>query len=154
MKRILVLSDTHGSKDSIKRVFSKAEGEFHMFLHMGDHYRDAEYMASLIDIPYIAVRGNCDYGDAPVTDVLEVMGNRIFLTHGHSYYTTDRLSYAAAEQECKYAIYGHTHCSEISFVGGITVINPGSPAKPRDGKASFAVLRVEKGKITPEIISL
>ena len=67
------------------------------------------------------VKGNCDYyADNPVSDVLEIGANRIFITHGHHYgvnFGIDRLCYAAKENQCNIAMYGHTHVPDNSVYG-------------------------------------
>ena len=80
---------------------------------------------------------------------MEAAGHRIFLTHGHMYgvrFTTKMLCDAAGESGCDIAVYGHTHVAEIS-TGHITVLNPGSVARPRDAmQGSFLVMELEQGK--------
>ena len=97
------------------------------------------------------VAGNSDWPEpgARYDDVVEAAGHRIFLTHGHMYgvrFTTKMLCDAAGESGCDIAVYGHTHVAEIS-TGHITVLNPGSVARPRDAmQGSFLVMELEQGK--------
>jgi len=80
---------------------------------------------------------------------VEAAGHRIFLTHGHMYgvrFTTKPLCDAAVQSGCDIAVYGHTHVAEIS-PGRITVLNPGSVARPRDAmQGSFLIVELERGQ--------
>ncbi len=151
MKRILVMSDTHGSKSAIERVLKSAGEDYYMILHAGDHNSDIRFIEEFTDIPVRCVKGNCDMGGAPSSDVIDVMGHKIFLTHGHKYADVMRLSLAAQEKDCKIAVFGHTHCSMCAFHGGVLVVNPGSPARPRDGSASYAILSVSEHGVNADI---
>ncbi len=152
------MSDTHGSKPAMKRVWEHARENaaenYEFFIHAGDHYSDAEYFSKLSGLEYRCVKGNCDYGDAPVTDVVEFGGNRIFLTHGHKYHDTTRLSLAAEQENCTALVFGHTHVSFCGYMGSVLVLNPGSPARPRDSKPGYAVITLDAGVINARIVKL
>lgn len=100
------------------------------------------------------VKGNCDYySNNPVSDVVEFGGNRIFITHGHNYgvdFGLDGLSYAAEENKCNIALYGHTHVPDSSIKGKIIIVNPGSVSRPRQlgGRPTYGVMKVNgEGKV-------
>ena len=143
--KLAILSDTHGSIAAVEQVFAAAS-DAEMFLHAGDVTPDAKYLATLTEAPVYFVAGNCDWPEArvPLTRVIEAAGHRIFLAHGDSFgvrYTTEMLARAAAEQGCDLAVYGHTHVAEVSIGTPVTVLNPGSAARPRDGaRGSFLTL--------------
>ena len=100
--------------------------------------------------------GNCDWPNpnTPETIVVEAAGHRILLTHGHVYgvqYGTRFLVEAAAEANCDIAVYGHTHVAEYTPGTPITVLNPGSAARPRDAaRGSFMTVDLAPGK-APEV---
>lgn len=152
--KIGIVSDSHGSTNAIDRMLAHpaAEGVM-LWLHAGDITPDAEYLAMVTEgeakVRFVA--GNSDWPDpaARYEDVVEAAGHRIFLTHGHMYgvrFTTKLLCDAAEQSDCDIAVYGHTHVAEIS-PGHITVLNPGSVARPRDAmQGSFLVMELEPEK--------
>ena len=170
--RIGVISDTHGSFASIDRCILRS-GDVEAWFHLGDLVSDAKYLAERTDKPVYFVYGNCDGGMGAACPedifpepqekranerVVTVNGVRIFLCHGHDYdvdLAPFALSYRAEELNCAAALYGHTHVSSLMAYGGLLLLNPGSPARPRYGKApSFAVLRILGGKVNADIITL
>lgn len=159
MKRIGVISDTHGSAPEI-RACAILGAEADEWYHLGDHASDAEILRRYTDKPIHSVRGNCDLGvNVPPTRIMQVEGCRIMLMHGHSYGVepeyTFRARLHAEEQGCNVLLYGHTHISEISMYGGILIVNPGSPSQPRGGRApSFAILKVDGGRADARLVSL
>ena len=152
--KIGIVSDSHGSTRAIDRMLSHPAAEgVTLWLHAGDITPDAEYLAMVTEgkakVRYVA--GNSDWPEpgARYDDVVEAAGHRIFLTHGHMYggrFATKMLCDAAGESGCDIAVDGHTHVAEIS-TGHITVLNPGSVARPRDAmQGSFLVMELEQGK--------
>ena len=152
--KIGIVSDSHGSTRAIDRMLSHPAAEgVTLWLHEGDITPDAEYLAMVTEgkakVRYVA--GNSDWPEpgARYDDVVEAAGHRIFLTHGHMYgvrFTTKMLCDAAGESGCDIAVYVHTHVAEVS-TGHITVLNPGSVARPRDAmQGSFLVMELEQGK--------
>ena len=152
--KIGIVSDSHGSTRAIDRMLSHPAAEgVTLWLHAGDITPDAEYLAMVTEgkakVRYVA--GNSDWPEpgARYDDVVEAAGHRIFLTHGHMYgvrFTTKMLCDAAGESGCDIAVYGHPPVAEIS-TGHITVLNPGSVARPRDAmQGSFLVMELEQGK--------
>ena len=156
MIRLGVLSDTHGSAAAIRRAVEFV-GKVDAWLHAGDVLTDAAYLAEYTGVPVHSVAGNCDWGGVPKELVLEFEGCRILLLHGHRYgvkYDLYRLSLHAEELDCRAVIFGHTHQSLLDKAGNLLILNPGSPAQPRFCKPSCAVLNVENGKVSADIILL
>ena len=154
--RLGVLSDTHGVKAAIRRAVEFA-GNVDAWLHAGDILPDAEYLAEYTGLSVYAVAGNCDWDAEPKERVLEFDGCRILLLHGHQYGVKCglyRLSLHAEELGCQAVVYGHTHQSLLDKAGDLLILNPGSPAQPRFGKPSCAVLTIENGKVNADIILL
>ncbi len=154
--KLVILSDTHGSTQAVERVFSE-QPDAELYLHAGDVLRDAEYLATLVGAELnageqdesvsprvIGVPGNTDWPDG------NPAGHRILLAHGHSFgvqYTTKFFADAAAESNCDIAVYGHTHIVDVSPGTPITVLNPGSAARPRDAyEPSYMVVEMEEGQ--------
>ena len=61
MKRIGIISDTHGYLDTIDLALdATVDQDIDMWLHAGDYGDDARYMQTRTDVPVYAVRGNND----------------------------------------------------------------------------------------------
>lgn len=151
--RILVLSDAHGAVAPVVRAI-EAHPEARDILYLGDG------TSALEDLPeqypnrrFTFVRGNNDFGsDIPEECLLEMGGVRIFATHGHRYgiyYGVGELLEKARQVGARVALYGHTHVAKTMFEDGITLLNPGSVAQPRDGRASYGALDITPAGVVP-----
>ena len=151
-----VFSDTHGN--TARMAAKVAEVRPDVILHLGDHDRDTRILRQRFpDIPLYSVCGNCDYGSQePVSGVVSLGPVRAFITHGHMYnvrWSVDSLVYAAQEQECQLALYGHTHEADSQEIGGVKVVNPGTAGMGR--KLPWALITVfDNGGIAVEIKDL
>lgn len=148
MIKVVIISDSHGNLDNVRKIMEK-EQNVHQVIHLGDLIGQEMQLKEICGCEISFVKGNCDYyADNPVSDVLEIGANRIFITHGHHYgvnFGIDRLCYAAKENQCNIVMYGHTHVPENSVYGGIIVVNPGSVSQPRqlNHKATYAVMKID-----------
>ena len=149
MTKLLVLSDSHGARDAIKRILNKEQNNVDAVIFLGDGLRDLEQaLAFFPHLRVYSVAGNCDYGALEPLDGLAAFDQTVvFYTHGHMYgvkYDLDTLADAAAARGAEVALFGHTHRREL--VRGVgtaaTVFNPGSL---RDG-GSYGVITIENGK--------
>lgn len=147
-----IVSDSHGDTNALDAMLAHPEaGAAEGWFFAGDIAMDAEYLAMVTRLPVAKVAGNNDWPYTTLKDAVltEVEGHRILLTHGHQYgvqFSTDALVQAARRQGADIAIYGHTHAADIQ-TGAVTVLNPGSIARPRDaGRGSFMVIELEKEK--------
>ena len=130
MKRLLVISDTHGMKDQFNEI-CKLHPEAYKIIFLGDGAAEFEMLkAEHPEWPLIGVRGNNDFGSQLPYDNQIVVDNwRIFLTHGHRYGVRagiEGLSNIAIENGCNAVFYGHTHVQYSGMVNGIWVMNPGA----------------------------
>ncbi|MFO7710249.1 MAG: metallophosphoesterase [Candidatus Woesearchaeota archaeon] len=142
-----IVSDTHSNEERFRKVLDILS-DCDMIIHCGDWTNSAIVeMCRGLDVH--GVHGNCDFNlkgpvkfHEPYID-LEIDGIRIGACHGHDSRLPELLE-AGFDVVCS----GHTHHSKIEMVDGTLHINPGSPAKPRNG-ASCAVYdtRKRKGKI-------
>ena len=157
--KIGIVSDTHGSAFAVERAMEKLNG-VDALLHLGDVADDAAAMARRApDVPCAWVRGNCDpFFAAPQELTLTIGGVKILMVHGHEdgvKYDLMNLYYHALECEARVALYGHTHVSNIDRQGNVWLVNPGSAARPRMGRApSCALLEIENGKAYPGVVLL
>ncbi len=165
MKKIMAAADIHGSLYWAKKVV----GEFNasgadVLVLLGDIYnhgprnplpRDYDPMkvAELLNFAsdrLIVIQGNCDSEvDCMISDfdffrenVLFAFGRRLFFTHGHVHNKNDMPCLSKGDA----VFYGHFHINEICDVDGVTAVNVGSCALPKDGKNSYCV--IDGGGIT------
>lgn len=158
---ILIMSDSHGRNENVELAIAQVReeiGEFQMLIHLGD-VGDARELESLAGVPCYIVRGNTDY-DAKLlnANVIEAGGHRIFATHGHLYQVDmrlDLLRFAALENDCDIAMYGHTHVPYLEEdPDDITILNPGSISKPRqaDHRYTYMVMEIDdEDEVTYEL---
>lgn len=161
MLRILTMSDSHGRNENVELAIAQVReeiGEFQMLIHLGD-VGDARELESLAGVPCYIVRGNTDY-DAKLlnANVIEAGGHRIFATHGHLYQVDmrlDLLRFAALENDCDIAMYGHTHVPYLEEdPDDVTILNPGSISKPRqaDHRYTYMVMEIDdEDEVTYEL---
>ncbi len=134
MTRILVTSDSHGSKGKLLSIVRNHLSDANYFLHLGDCKSgdDITYVENVLEekIKFISVQGNCDYYyGAPKYDFLEVSKKRILICHGDTFkvkYTLENLFDFAAKNECSIALYGHTHKQYYEHRNGIHILCPGA----------------------------
>ena len=111
-----------------------------------------------LELPLLAVRGNCDFsGENPETRVVTAGNVRIFMAHGHDLGvrgTREVLVRLARENGCRIALYGHTHKGDTHYEEGIYVMNPGSPSQPRDGRASYGIIDLTDAGIVPFLVEV
>lgn len=161
MLRILIMSDSHGRNENVELAIEQVReeiGEFQMLIHLGD-VGDAREIESLAGVPCYIVRGNTDYDVKLLNaNVIEAGGHRIFATHGHLYQVDmrlDLLRFAALENDCDIAMYGHTHVPYLEEdPDDVTILNPGSISKPRqaDHRYTYMVMEIDdEDEVTYEL---
>ena len=144
MKKVIIISDSHGNLDNVRKIVEK-EKNYDMVIHLGDLIGQDDLLKEICKCEIKCVRGNCDLmSENPLFDVVEVEKNKIFITHGHCFgvnFGVEKLCYAAEEEGCKIAMYGHTHVPIINQGRDVTILNPGSLTLPRqDGFAHTYIL--------------
>lgn len=155
MQRIAVFSDTHGYLDKLPAALAQA-GRLDAFLHLGDHGSDAEGIASLLPVPYFAVRGNRDFdSQLPREHIARFEDVSIMLLHGDAYRSEYALASLAAQNGCQAVLFGHTHTPLLAAQGPILLVNPGSLSLPRYGSdPSFAILTVNGADIRVQMLAV
>lgn len=137
--QILVISDTHGRYDLLKKVIGLhadadlcihcGDGQFETDRFLTEHPERADWL--------VRVRGNCDYDrDIPLQKVIELpYGHRALVLHGHSAMHGDfqqNLIDRAKNEGADIVFFGHLHTRIDRNVQGIRLFNPGSTTQPRD----------------------
>ncbi|MBE5890770.1 MAG: metallophosphoesterase [Lachnospiraceae bacterium] len=147
MKKILVLSDSHGEVNAM--VYAVKAEKPDLVIHLGDCMRDAEKLKKRCpEIHLEQVPGNCDMSMDPATRILIEDGFQIMICHGHEYgvkMSPLRLRYRAEELGVDVALFGHTHRVFYENLNGIIYLNPGSVGSPPfDIPASYGILWLDE----------
>ena len=155
MKRIIVISDTHGNPQNVEKLLPLiAENDY--VIHLGDGAADMREVRTLYPEKVYACAGNCDFfSSLPESGELEVENCKIFFCHGHKYDVKRGVSALAEEAKrrgCDVALFGHTHEACIIEQGGVTLINPGSLRRFAGEGGSYCYLVIHKDKVTPVIV--
>lgn len=155
--RIGVISDTHGDQVAIRQVV-KVATEVDMWLHAGDCSQDAEYLMSLVLVPIVFVRGNCDgQVNARLDEFVEIVGHKIWLTHGHRYGVkrgNADLLQVAKHHGINIVIYGHTHTPDNRWCEDILFFNPGSATCSYGSRGTYGILEIDDKQVVGSIFDL
>ena len=148
--KIIVVSDSHGSYHSFKRIM-QLNRDADIVVHCGDSRDELdEIKLEFPDKMYYCVKGNCDWEPLPLTLDFTVEGVHFFATHGHMFnvkYGLGELERAARERGAQVALFGHTHIQHDEYIDGVRLFNPGSCGF---GK-SFGVIEVKNGQVLSNI---
>lgn len=152
MKRLLVVSDTHGRADlpAIARLAADCD----LVLHLGDGFVDGQRLQMLQDAPVIQVLGNTDLPlDVVPEKRLEVEGWSILLTHGHLHGVkrslVDLVGHAD-DMDCQLVLFGHLHRPVYQESGRIKAFCPSSAAYTYDAsRPSVGLIELAPGEIRP-----
>ena len=151
--KLLVLSDSHGRASYIEKAIEKHPDARHIFF-LGDNISDIEdYDLIYPERLFYKVAGNCDFASlSKCSDTALIENTKIIYCHGHTYNVksgTDYLVATALQNDCKIALYGHTHIPDIAYKNGIYVINPGTLSGCRTGLCTYCVIDINGDKIYP-----
>ena len=155
MKKVVVLSDTHGNAVAIEKlddIFSECD----YIIHLGDTSGDGAKIARKYPEKTYLVNGNCDAMRCGENElVIDIEDVKIFATHGHLYSaksTLLKLAKRAKELKCGLVLYGHTHKAREDELDGVTLINPGTMS--RYSRQSYSYLVVNKDKAVQKTVYL
>ena len=151
--KLMFASDLHGSLSAAQAVLNRyrVEGADRLVLlgdllyhgprnDLPDAY-DPKGVTALLNAhkdDLLCVRGNCDAEvDQMVLDfpiqadyaLFDLDGTTAFVTHGHLFNTAALPPHKAGDL----LIHGHTHVLTVQQADGMTYINPGSAALPKEG---------------------
>lgn len=139
MKRIIVLSDTHGLlRPEVLGYLPQADA----IIHGGDANTPAIVDKLWECAPLYIVRGNNDKEwavDLPLTLTFTLEDIRFFLVH-------NKKDVPADLSDTDVVIYGHSHKYSCEERDGILWLNPGSCGRRRfDQEITFAIMTVDNG---------
>ncbi len=151
MTKLLILSDSHGNAQAVRRILS-AEQDADAVIYLGDGLHDLEKaLAAAPKLRVYSVAGNCDYGALePLDGLVAFDGVVLFYTHGHMYgvkYDLDTIAEAAAARGAEVALFGHIHIPLLEERGGVTLFNPGSCGRCYIGPDTYGVMTLSGGKM-------
>lgn len=146
MKKILILSDTHGDIETTKRIM-----RMHQDVDMRIHLGDVGFAFDELDNCYV-VKGNHDHmAELPNERIFQIEDRKLLCVHGNLYddeivhevlamkhlpsdkamkrcmqllYT--KLKNHAKEMHCDIVLFGHTHQQFCEESDDVLLINPGS----------------------------
>lgn len=147
MKKIVIISDTHGDKVNYKRILEQEKAD--IAIHAGDYCINYDIVKESFD--YV-VCGNNDFEGQEILD-FEIEGFKIRLMHGHQFPTflSNRqklyrylLDYVK-DNQIDILITGHTHIEHYMNANNNIILNPGSLSFPRNSTITrtYAVLELD-----------
>lgn len=143
MKKIIVVSDSHGNSEKLDFIFKNFK--FDYLFHLGDGYKD---LGLYLNLPNVyAVRGNCDFFvDAKDEIRLTIEGCDILLTHGDNYgvkYGYEKLANHCKDNGIDIVCFGHTHNYFYEKINGVILINPGALKKQLFDRSTAVILEID-----------
>ena len=152
--KLILLSDSHGNKKAIDKIFEKESFDYLFF--MGDGLSDLGTYINLENV--YAVSGNCDFFSKVENEkVLDLCGYKIFLTHGNRYGVKSNLNLLverAQEVGANLVFYGHTHRKHIEKIGETYFINPGKFYPNYEGESIAVELFLDEKGIRAGILRI
>ncbi|MDE5898838.1 MAG: metallophosphoesterase [Treponemataceae bacterium] len=165
--RLLVLSDSHGSRETVRAILQQFSANCDALVFAGDGIGDmaacfgsgAQDAASSATLPPVIAfaKGNNDPAFYPMQNamlrvprrvLLKAAGRKLLIVHGDAQnvgFETRTLEEEARLEGAGCAIFGHTHVPYESM-RALYLLNPGSCARPRQQSVrSFAILEI-RGK--------
>jgi len=152
LKRLLVVSDTHGRADlpAIARMAADCD----LVVHLGDGFVDGQRLQVIQPVPVIQVLGNADLPlDVVPEKRIELEGWSILLTHGHLHgvkrHLVDLVGHAD-DMGCQLVLFGHVHRPVYEDSGRVKAFCPSSAAYTYDSsRPSVGLLELHAGEIRP-----
>jgi hypothetical protein len=131
-----------------------------LILHAGDVSSVAAFEElQALGPPVAAVRGNADEAELcrllPDGRVVEVEQVRIGMLHAPGPRAGREARLAARFPGADAVVYGHTHIPQTERVGGVWVLNPGSPTERRRAPSrSMLLVDVRGRRLLPQLVVL
>ena len=145
MVKVLVMSDSHGAKNTMVEIVSAENPD--LIIHLGDYTRDCDaIIKNFPDIPLKRIQGNGDFtSTTPVDDMFTIENRVFFTTHGHTHSVKSglsRLIQTAKGKQAEVVLYGHTHVPHCEISENFALINPGCA---HSSFGHYAVLHLSDG---------
>lgn len=160
--KILILSDSHGDVETMRRV-AVAECP-DKIIHLGDCVEDANQLGVLYSkAEMIAIPGNTDSksDNGHPVQYTDLCGKRVMLTHGHTFGVhtekngmrningIDQMALYGFENGASIILFGHSHEPYINCRGGKWIMNPGRIGRisSKTIHATYGVLHIGENGI-------
>ena len=148
MKKIIIISDTHGNVKAVENLLPLiAENDY--VIHLGDGCADMKQLWQAYPDKVYQCRGNCDgFTPTPLDGEIEIEYLKIFYCHGDRYGVKSgllRLFMAAKEKAVHIALFGHTHCAYCEEKDHLWLMNPGSCGKY--GRVTYGTVEIRGGAV-------
>lgn len=148
MKRVAILSDTHGLlRDEVKEELKQAD----VIIHAGDINTQTIVDELKRYATLYIVRGNNDKEwaeEIPEQLFVTIEGVRFFIIHNKKEIPKDL-------KEVDVIVYGHSHKYGVNEEQGVLMLNPGSCGKRRFGlEITMCNMFVENGRYTIEKVEI
>jgi putative phosphoesterase len=143
-----VISDTHGYIDP--RLWPVFEG-IDAVVHAGDVCSESVLEALSKVAPVFAVRGNNDdkLGGFGLPERLDLV------LEGVALHVVHQLPDARPSPEARAVIFGHSHRPLIEWRNDVLYLNPGAAGRSGfHALQTVALLRIEDGRLLPELVQL
>ena len=155
--RLIVMSDSHGHFNQVRKVVEANKELTDCFIHLGDGLDEFQDVSNMYhDLYFVAVKGNNDWGSIDLKLKVQTWGSkRVMMTHGDIEgvkYDLDGLVKKATELKVDVVLYGHTHVAKCDYIDGIHIINPGSLKDSYRIPSSYLSLEINANNITPTIV--
>ncbi|AQW22192.1 YfcE family phosphodiesterase [Lentilactobacillus curieae] len=131
MSKLLVVSDNHGDQQILTKILHQFGDQVDYRFHNGDSELS-------IDSPLVQqfniVKGNMDFEDFPLENVVNIGDDVVYQTHGHLKNVNQsplNLELTARSVSANIALFGHTHQLMCTMDGSLLLVNPGSISQPR-----------------------
>ena len=157
--KYFVASDVHGSAFWAKRIAQEfAQSNADWLVLLGDVYNhgprnpfpqdynpmEVANVFNALAHKIVAICGNCDSQvDQMISNFTFVQNNfapcgnkRLFFTHGHVFNKDNTGTLCQGDV----MFYGHFHVNEIVEANGVTCVNVGSCALPKDGLHTYCIV--------------
>jgi putative phosphoesterase len=147
--KVVVVSDTHGDIDALRRVLVR-EYDADMFLHCGDVGAPKERIT-----PFSAVRGNCDgsYPEYPYSAIFDTPYGKIRMEHRPE--DSESFFDSLHQSGVRIFLHGHTHEREESEVRGVKIYCPGSVSYPEDStEGTYLVLTIKEDAVAARFMTI
>ena len=135
--RIILVSDSHGNRDSLEKLIENEKFDYLFFL--GDGLNDLGIYSNMENI--IVVSGNCDFFSVePNERIMKIDKYMVLATHGNRYSVKSGLSNIKEKAESEgvdFVFFGHTHKPTIELINNIYYINPGTFHKDSYGESNY-----------------
>lgn len=168
--RIGLISDTHipGAALRLPSAVTDIFCNVDLIMHAGDIFSPRVLDDLQKVAPVIAARGDGDSGDVlrdsrvKWKHVLRVNGKTLWLIHEMPYpyplhqWRTRAVRMGTESDVPDIVVFGHDHCTIVERLGGVLLVNPGSPTflNYRSGPGTLGLLEIDPDDVRVKIMDL